>query len=178
MAFSLVLQNGRRGSTTSGSDSPVGKKAGPWEVVDWINSRPLQLSELDGKVVLVRWWTGPGCPYCSTTAPALQEFHQSLGEEGLQVIGFYHHKSGRPLERKKVRELADGFGFTFPVAVDPGWQTLRKWWLDDYGAGWTSVSFLIDRSGMIRYVHPGGSYPLEGPAYKQMRGRIVDLLGE
>ncbi len=41
----------------------AGTKAEEWIVSDWINSRPLSLGDLSGKVVLVRWWTDPYCPY-------------------------------------------------------------------------------------------------------------------
>jgi hypothetical protein len=38
---------------------------------------------------------------------------------------------------------------------------LKRWWLDGHDRTWTSVRFLIDQEGMIRYVHPGGSYSPE-----------------
>jgi peroxiredoxin len=50
---------------------------------------------------------------------------------------------------------------TFPLAIDPDWETLRRYWLDGRTDAWTSVSFLIDQEGIIRYVHPGGSYSPE-----------------
>ena len=62
---------------TEGSDM-IGHKASRWEVRDWINSKPLTLEELRGKVVLVRWWTAPGCPFCEASAPALNEFFPTL----------------------------------------------------------------------------------------------------
>jgi thiol-disulfide isomerase/thioredoxin len=72
-------------------DSPVGTKAPEWEAAHWLNSKPLALEGLRGKVVLVRWWTAPGCPYCAATAPALNEFHARYKDKGLVVVGFYHH---------------------------------------------------------------------------------------
>ena len=81
----------------------IGHKAGRWGVRDWINSGPLTLEELRGKVVLVRWWTAPGCPFCEASAPALNEFSQRYGDRGLVVIGFYHHKSPTPLSVAHVK---------------------------------------------------------------------------
>src|SRR5262245_46755329 len=52
----------------------VGTTPPEWQVERWLNSPPLTLAGLRGKVVLVRWWTA-GCPYCSATAPALRELH-------------------------------------------------------------------------------------------------------
>lgn len=134
----------------------VGKPVPEWAVEPWINSKPLTLSGLRGKVVLVRWWTAPGCRYCANTAAALNEFQRTYEKAGLQVVGIYHHKSDDPLEVKDVGRAAKKFGFKFPVAIDPDWRTLNRWWLDHQDAGFTSVSFLIDRQGIVRYVHPGG----------------------
>ena len=56
-----------------------------------------------------------------------------------------------------VEKAARQKQFTFPIALDANWSALRRWWLDrkrDY----TSVSFLVDRQGNIRYVHAGGEF--------------------
>src|SRR5205085_8976732 len=111
-------------------DSPVDTRPPEWEATHWLNSKPLTLEGLAGKVVLVRWWTAPGCPYCAATAPALNELHASYKGKGLVVVGLYHHKSDTPLDPAAVRRSAEKFGFRFPVAIDPGWRTLRRWWLD------------------------------------------------
>jgi hypothetical protein len=54
------------------------------------------------------------------------------------------------------------FRFSFPVALDADWKALRRWWGDEKPLGWTSVSFVVDRAGTIRYVHPGGEYHMGG----------------
>ncbi|MBI4597035.1 MAG: redoxin family protein, partial [Candidatus Omnitrophica bacterium] len=137
----------------------IGTKALSWEVSDWLNSRqPLSLEQLRGRVVLVRWWTGPECPYCAASAPNLNTLHEKYHTKGLVVIGFYHHKSPTPLTRRHVERLVTRYQFQFPVAIDPEWRTLKRWWLDGHDRAWTSVSFLLDRGGVIRSIHPGGSY--------------------
>ena len=157
----------------------VGTKAEEWIVSDWIHSRPLSLGDLSGKVVLVRWWTDPYCPYCTASAPALNEWYEAYKDKGLMIIGLYHHKSSIPLEVQKVKEYTTGLGFTFPVAIDRDWITLRKWWLDkNPKARWTSVSFLIDRKGIIRYIHPGGQYVKGDDDYAVLKSRIEELLTE
>ncbi len=106
----------------------VDTKAQEWIVSDWIHSQPLSLRGLSGKVVLVRWWTDPYCPFCSASAPALNEWYEAYKDKGFIVIGLYHHKSSIPLEIQKVKEYSTSLGFTFPVAIDREWITLRKWW--------------------------------------------------
>ncbi|MBI4622938.1 MAG: TlpA family protein disulfide reductase [Verrucomicrobia bacterium] len=162
--------------STRADDSLLGKKAPDWADVTWINSDPLPLKSLAGKVVLVRWWTAPGCPFCSATAPALNEFYRDYQGRGLEVIGFYHHKSGGPVDLEAVKQHARRFGFQFPLAVDPGWRTLKQWWLNTGDEKWTSVSFLIDRRGIVRHIHPGGQYVKGDQDYAIMKSKIEELL--
>jgi thiol-disulfide isomerase/thioredoxin len=159
------------------AEGPVSTRPPEWEVGDWINSQPLALKDLAGKVVLVRWWFGPGCPYCAATAPALNDFHGRYRDRGL-VVGLYHHKAKTPLDLDKVKETADKLGFRFPVAVDRDWKTLRAWWLDGHRRGWTSVSFLLDRKGVVRHVHPGGQYVEGDRDHAALKAKIEDLLAE
>lgn len=156
----------------------LGTKAPEWRLTHWLNSEPLTLKSLAGKVVLVRWWTAPQCPYCAATAPALNEFHATFREAGLQVVGLYHHKAPGPLPVRHVEMSAAQFGFRFPVATDPEWQTLREWWLRTDRRRWTSVTFLLDRRGTIRHIHPGGEYVKGDPAYLELRAQIEKLLAE
>lgn len=156
----------------------IGSQASEWSLKHWMNSDPLSLGRLKGRVVLVRWWTAPECPFCHASAPALNEFHRLYADKGLVVVGIYHHKDTHPLNPREVEEWADRFGFQFPVAIDPKWQTLKRWWLQGKVRRWTSVSFLIDQEGVIRYIHPGGSYVKGDEAYSLLKSRIETLLNK
>lgn len=152
-----------------------------WQVELWLNSPPLRLADLRGKVVMVRWWTA-GCGYCSTSAPALRGFHETYGPRGLVVIGFYHHKEEGAFDPRVYEETAKKYRFTFPLAVDPEWRTLESWMRDAKGhhvdTSFTSVTFVLDKKGVVRHVHPGGQY-VEGDAvYGQLRAIIERLLSE
>ena len=149
-----------------------------WTVSDWLNSKPLTLQELQNQVVLVRWWTGPTCPYCINSSAALNEFHETYKNDGLQVIGFYHHKSRMPFDQNTVNKYAENLMFKFPVAVDHDWKTLTAWWLKDDRRKWTSVSFLLDRKGFVRYIHPGGQYVKGDGEYEKLQQEIEKLLKE
>src|SRR5205809_1338747 len=159
-------------------EKPIGTKPPEWQAEHWLNSEPVSLRDLRGKVVLVRWWTAPGCPYCKATAPALNDFYRQYHKRGLEVIGFYHHKSDNPLRVEDVKKYARQFGFKFPGAIDTDWRTLKRWWLETGDRGWTSVSFLIDRRGVIRLIHPGGQYVKGDKAYADLRAKIEGLLAE
>jgi len=159
----------------------VGTTPPAWQVERWIGSEPLELAKLRGNVVMVRWWTA-GCPFCSTSAPALRHFDKTYASRGLRVIGIYHHKETTPFDPKVYEDTAKKYEFTFPVAFDPEWRTLHSWMRDANGravsTGWTSVTFLLDKRGVIRYVHPGGSYVEGEPAYEELRTTIERLLAE
>jgi thiol-disulfide isomerase/thioredoxin len=159
-------------------DGAVGKPVPPWHLTDWINSAPLTVEGLRGKVVLVRWWTAPQCPHCAATAPSLNDFHKRYAGRGLVVVGAYHHKAKEPLRPGHVKEAAERFGFEFPVAIDHDWKTVKAWWLDSGDRRFTSVSFLIDRKGVVRHVHPGGTYAPGDAAHATMQKKIEELLNE
>ena len=139
----------------------IGTKALGWEGVEWLNAEPIRLEDLRGKVVLVRWWTDT-CPFCRRSAPALNEFHARFARRGLTVIGMYHAKPiDRSITASEIRAAAQERGFDFPIAIDRGWSVLRRWWLDGGQRRATSVSFLIDRQGVIRQIHPGPAFHRE-----------------
>jgi peroxiredoxin len=161
--------------------SLVGTTPPEWKAERWLGSPPLTLGGLRGKVVLVRWWTA-GCPFCSTTAPSLRAFHKTFGPRGLEVIGMYHHKEETPFDPEVYEATAKKYEFTFPVAFDPEWGTFASWMRDASGhevdTGWTSLTFLLDKHGVIRKVHPGGSYVAGEPAYAELEAMIEQLLAE
>ena len=171
LVLSAVIGRGADGSL-------LGQNAPEWSGLTWLDSEQRSLEKLKGKVVLIRWWTAPHCPYCRATAPALNEFHQAYRERGLQVLGFYHHKSSEPLSPAVVQQHAQRLGFEFPIAIDPQWRTLKQWWLDRGEERWTSVSFLLDRHGVVRHIHPGGEYVKGDADYATLKAKIEELLAE
>lgn len=161
------------------ADGPleIGGTPPEWELSSWLGGKPVTLKELRGKVVLIRFWTAPGCPYCRATAPALNAFYEQYHNAGLEVFGIYHHKSPQPLTEDNVKLHASQFGFKFPVAIDADWRTLKRWWLaGDAKDKWTSVSFLLDRKGAVRYIHPGGQYVKGDGKYEELEQKVVELL--
>jgi peroxiredoxin len=156
----------------------IGTPAPAWEATDWLGSPPLTLAGLRGKVVLVRWFMSTDCPYCTASAPALNDLHARYAARGLVVIGMYHHKQVEPLAVDAVRGWAQDFRFQFPVAIDRDWHTLNRWWLGERKRDFTSVSFLIDRHGVIRHIHPGGRMALGTADFGVMQAKVEELLAE
>jgi peroxiredoxin len=157
-------------------DALVGTASPDWPARQWVQGGPLQLRDLRGKVVLVRFFMESGCPYCRATAPALNALQEEFGPRGLVVVGLYTPKPGpRPTSVDEVRGYVRAYGFRFPVAVDDDWAALRRLWLDRVpGADFTSSSLLIDAQGVVRHVHPGGAYAPDA-ADEQARRDYAEL---
>ena len=105
-------------------------------------------------VTLYRWWTD-SCPFCEATLPAIESLRRRYQARGLRVIAVYHPKPPRRVADDFVLAAARKRGYRGPIAVDEDWSALRKVYLDGKKRGATSVTFLVDRDGIIRFVHPG-----------------------
>lgn len=150
----------RLGAQESGQEpeaaiSPmVGQMAPAWSTQGWANSEPVELRQLRGKVVLLRFLNDS-----PSSAASLRELHRAYAARGLAVVGIYT-PSPMPADTDldHVRQLATSLGFEFPVGLDSRWETLNRYWLQQAAADVTAATFLIDRSGIIRYIQPNGQY--------------------
>jgi thiol-disulfide isomerase/thioredoxin len=139
----------------------------------WLDGKARTLRSLAGQVVVIRNFTD-GCPFCASSLPALEQIHRDLPEA--VVLGVYHPKPPRPVTNTEAERHAHALGATFPVAVDPDWALVKSWWLAPTGGGWTSVTWVLDRKGRLRYVHPGGEYHTGGgPDHAQCRADEREL---
>lgn len=145
----------------AGAQALIGTKPVPLPAIDWLDGRKRDLATLSGKVVLIRSFTS-GCPFCAASFPTLQTLHEEYAPRGLVVLGVYHPKPRRPVPAADVARFADAYGVTFPVGVDPAWRLVEDWWLARGRTDWTSVTWVLGRDGVIRYVHPGGEYHASG----------------
>ncbi len=146
------------------------------EVTAWRGAAP---------ATLVRWWTDT-CPFCARSLPAIEAMRADYGERGLQTLAVYHPKPPRPVDEGAVRAAAERLGYSGPLAVDRDWSVLRELYLDRNRSSPTSVSFLLDDEGRVRFVHPGPQFfPSEDPRFSQesedehdLRRAIEVLLAE
>jgi thiol-disulfide isomerase/thioredoxin len=155
------------GDPDSGAEL-IGTPAPPWVFTRWVRGPRRALADYRGKVVLVRWWT-EGCHFCRATLPVLEDLSRKHPDD-LAVIGVFHAKpEPREVDDRHILAVAKQLGFSGPIAFDRDWKTLDRYWLGgDPERSWTSVSFLIDRDGVIRWVHGGGEYhPTTDPAHQR-----------
>lgn len=170
-------------------DSPadlLDQPARAWSFTRWVDTKPLTLEGVRGKVVLLRWFN-TNCRFCGNTLPGLEALRTRYASQGLVVVGVFHPKPVHEVSDAFVRRSAQKLGFHGPLAVDQDWTTLDRWWLANHpDRNWTSVSFLIDRDGIVRWAQGGGEYhPSEDPrhatcdaSYRELEQTIRRLLAE
>jgi cytochrome c biogenesis protein CcdA/thiol-disulfide isomerase/thioredoxin len=132
----------------------------------WINSPPLSLQSLHGKVVLVDFWTY-SCINCLRTLPYIKAWNEKYKDSGLVIIGVHTPEFPFEKDEANVRKAVKDLGVTYPVPMDNDYKIWRsfnnEYWPADY---------FIDATGALRFHHFG-----EG-AYDESEKWIRTLLEE
>ncbi|WP_426701048.1 thioredoxin family protein [Rhodanobacter sp. Col0626] len=135
----------------------------------WINSVPLHLSDLRGKVVLVDFWAY-SCINCIHTTPHVEHLYETYKDKGLVVIGVHSPEFDIEKNLGNVRDAVKRLGITYPVAVDNNLATWNAW----HNEYWPA-EYLIDQNGQLIGHHYGeGDYPRMENAIRLLLG--LDLL--
>jgi cytochrome c biogenesis protein CcdA/thiol-disulfide isomerase/thioredoxin len=131
----------------------------------WLNSKPLTMQELRGKVVLVDFWTY-SCINCVRTLPYVTAWDKKYREAGLVIVGVHSPEFEFEKKRGNVEAAIEKHGIDYPVALDNKLDTFtafeNRYW---------PAHYLIDREGRVVYTHFG-----EGD-YAQTENNIRVLLG-
>jgi thiol-disulfide isomerase/thioredoxin len=133
---------------------------------DWINSAPLKLNELRGRVVLIEFWTF-GCINCRNTLPFIKSWHDRYQDKGLTVIGVHSPEFDEERKVENLRREVTSLGIRYAVVTDNDYQT----WSAYHVEAWPTT-FLLDKQGRIRWMHVG-----EG-GYDEAERLIQKLLAE
>ncbi len=131
--------------------------------VRWLGAEPPAPS--DRHVTLYRWWTDT-CPFCAVSLPALEKLRRQYESRSLRVVGVYHPKPPRPVADAEILNAAGRLGFHGRIAVDTDWSALAAACRGSESFEATSVSFLVDANGIVRFVHPGHAlFPSDDPRH-------------
>lgn len=131
----------------------------------WINSEPLKMEELRGKVVLVEFWTY-SCINCIHVMPYVKQWHESYQDKGLVVVGVHTPEYGYERKTANVESAVRRFGIKYPVAQDNRYQTWNA-----YGNRYWPALYLIDKDGRVVYQHFGeGDYARTEAVIQQLLG--------
>jgi peroxiredoxin len=126
--------------------TPVISRAAPdFSRID-LNHGQVSLAAYRGKVVLLNFWA-TWCSPCLIEVPHFVAWQQAYGQRGLQVIGISMDDDAQP-----VRAAYQRYRLNYPVVM--GDEKLGEMYGGIFGL---PVTFLIDRSGKIRFMHQSGA---------------------
>lgn len=119
----------------------------------WINSPPLNLSNLKGKVVLIDFWTY-SCINCIRTFPYLKNWYAKYRDKGFIIVGIHSPEFAFEHDLKNVKNAVAKFGLLYPVALDNQFVTWQN-----YANLYWPAHYLISKEGNVVYQHFGeGEY--------------------
>lgn len=132
-------------------------------LTNWINSDPLTLASLKGKVVLVDFWTY-SCINCIRTQPYLKQWYSTYKDSGFVIVGVHAPEFSFERDPTNVANAVKKAGITYPVALDNNYSTWNA-----YNNQYWPASYLIDKDGNIRRVEQGeGGYKETEQAIRQL----------
>ncbi len=119
----------------------------------WINSKPLSMKDLKGKVVVIDFWTY-SCINCIRSIPYVRAWDERYRDDGLVVIGVHAPEFAFERNAENVMQAVQDFGIRYPVALDNdyvAWKALKN--------NYWPAHYFFDAQGRQRYHHFGeGSY--------------------
>jgi cytochrome c biogenesis protein CcdA/thiol-disulfide isomerase/thioredoxin len=122
-------------------------------LTNWINSNPLTLQSLRGKVVIIDFWTY-SCINCIRTLPYLEAWAQKYSGKGLVIIGVSDPEFQFEKKYENVLAAVRKNGLTYPIALDNDHATWNA-----YNNEYWPAKYIIDQNGNLRYYHFGeGNY--------------------
>jgi len=138
----------------------------------WLNTEPLTAAALQGRVVLVDFWTY-SCVNWLRTLPYLRAWADRYADPGLVLVGVHAPEFGFEHDLANVRRAVGELGVGYPVVIDNDFAVWRAF--DNHY--WPAV-YLVDREGRVRYQHFGEeAYEETELAIQQLLGIDEDLAG-
>ncbi len=161
--FVPAAQVAQEGSNDSGTaikkaqfsiDKSQFKKAPEFDkVTGYINTKPINLSDLKGKVVLVDFWTY-SCINCIRTIPYLIDWNEKYADKGLVIVGVHAPEFEFEKNIDNVKAAVEKFGIKYPIIQDNDKGTWNA-----YENRYWPQKYIVDNEGFIRYDHIGeGGY--------------------
>ena len=111
----------------------------------WLNTQPLSLRKLRGKVVLIDFWTF-SCVNCVRTFPALRQLYARYRPFGFEIVGVHSPEFTFETSASNVQDAIRRNNLPWPVAIDNEMAT----WAAYRNRYWPHV-YLIDAKGDIRF---------------------------
>jgi cytochrome c biogenesis protein CcmG/thiol:disulfide interchange protein DsbE len=114
-----------------------------------IDGAALRIPEtLKGKVAILHFWQ-IGCSSCKLEMPAMDGLYRQYRRKGLEILAI---NVGQ--KRESVRAFAEELQVSYPILIDPDEKSARLFGVTD-----VPRTYVIDRSGVVRYRIIGGAAP-------------------
>jgi len=159
-------------ATLVGASAGANAATAPFEapefsgITQWLNSEPLTMKQLRGKVILVDFWTYD-CINCINTLSHVVQWHDKYKDKGLVVVGVHTPEYAFERKTENVRTALKRFDIRYPVAQDNRYATWNA-----YNNRYWPAFYLVNKKGRVVYTHFG-----EGQ-YEQTEARIQQLLAQ
>lgn len=155
LTFGLLAHASSAGALAPGAKMPeIGLQA--------LSGKGVDVAALSGKVVIVDFWA-TWCAPCRESMPELEKLYKKYAAQGLAVVGVSVDK-----EPGVIKPFLEKLQVTFPIVHDAAHSVADK-----FAPPRMPSSYVIDRKGVVRYVH-GGFHPGDAAALEK---ELQELLG-
>jgi cytochrome c biogenesis protein CcmG, thiol:disulfide interchange protein DsbE len=128
----------------TGDEHPlIGSAAPSFELPAATGSGKISLSDTSGKVAIIDFWA-TWCEPCQESFPHYEAMSRKFGSD-FAIIGISEDD-----DKSKIPDFAKKTGATFPLAWDDG-----KAMSEAYNPPTMPTSYIVDKSGIVRFVHVG-----------------------
>lgn len=148
---------------SSAQAAEIGNKAAACTLTSMDGAHSIDLKQFHGKVIYVDFWAS-WCPPCAKSFPFLNELEQAFKAQGLQILGVNLDE-----ERSDAEHFLSKYPADFSVVLDQDQQCAKNFEVQAMPS-----SYLIDRQGVVRYVHLG----FRSSEAKELRVLVEQLLAE
>jgi cytochrome c biogenesis protein CcmG, thiol:disulfide interchange protein DsbE len=132
-------------------------------LTDLSSGKPVTVASLAGKVVIVDFWA-TWCAPCKEEMPVLEKLYKKYGSKGLVIVGVSVDK-----DASNIKGFLKKLNVTFPVVHDANHQVSGR-----YQPPRMPSSYIVDRKGIVRFVH-GGFRADDAPVFEK---QVLQLLGK
>ena len=141
-------------------------------VTEWINTQPVSMDSLKGRVVVVHFWTF-GCSNCIQNYPVYKQWAKRYDSKDVLILGIHTPEAKYETDTQTLRERMKQEGLSFGVAVDNDKTNWDAW----SNRIWPSV-YLVDKKGRVRYWWYGQLKWKDAAGDQWMTERIDELKAE
>lgn len=137
--FSLCACNRNESGMSRKQPAPSEFHPVPDVIVNSLDGKPLKLSDLKGKVVLLNFWA-TWCPPCREEIPSMVKLNKLMAGKPFQMVAISIDEGGKPA----IESYFQTSGMTLPAYTDPDNRAAKA-----YGITGVPESYIIDKNGLL-----------------------------